>query len=143
MFQHVIEYSVHMTNILLRLSDLEIKNKHIIEEKDIFVQNLQGALEKEQKFKEKLQDKNSENSHVLVEFHATRQKINNMEKQKKYLENIRIERDSLQEILKEIDANCWGLKTKKGTLSVEHSKCRNPSLGLTTKARVCKDVSQE
>jgi hypothetical protein len=36
-----------MTNILLRLSDLEIKNKHIIEEKDIFVQNLQGALEKE------------------------------------------------------------------------------------------------
>ncbi len=33
-----------MTNVLLRLSNLEIKNKQIIE-KDIFVQNLQGALE--------------------------------------------------------------------------------------------------
>jgi hypothetical protein len=36
-----------MTNILLRLFDLEIKNKYIIEEKDRFVHNLQGALEKE------------------------------------------------------------------------------------------------
>jgi hypothetical protein len=40
-----------MTNILLRLFDVEIKNKQIIEEKDIYVQNLQRALEKEQKFK--------------------------------------------------------------------------------------------
>jgi hypothetical protein len=40
-----------MTNILLRLSNLEIKNKQIIKEKDRFVQNLQGALEKEQKLK--------------------------------------------------------------------------------------------
>jgi hypothetical protein len=37
--------------ILLRLFDLKIKNKHIIEEKDKSIQNLQGALEKEQKFK--------------------------------------------------------------------------------------------
>jgi hypothetical protein len=51
MFKHVIEYNVHMTNILLRLSNLEIKNKHIIKKKDIFIQNLQGVLEKEQKFK--------------------------------------------------------------------------------------------
>jgi hypothetical protein len=29
-----------MTNILVKLFDLEIKNKHIIEEKDRFVQNL-------------------------------------------------------------------------------------------------------
>jgi hypothetical protein len=36
-----------MTNILLRLFDLEIKNKQIIEEKDKSIQNLQGALEKE------------------------------------------------------------------------------------------------
>jgi hypothetical protein len=43
-----------MTNILLGLFDLEIKNKHIIKEKDIFVQGLQGALEKEQKLKAKL-----------------------------------------------------------------------------------------
>ncbi len=51
-----------MTNILLRLFDLEIKNKQIIEEKDGYVQNLQGALEKEQKLKVKLHDRNDENS---------------------------------------------------------------------------------
>jgi hypothetical protein len=36
-----------MTNILLKLSNLEINNKQIIKEKDRFVQNLQGVLEKE------------------------------------------------------------------------------------------------
>jgi hypothetical protein len=36
-----------MINILLRLSTLEMKNKQIVEEKDRFVQNLQGTLEKE------------------------------------------------------------------------------------------------
>jgi hypothetical protein len=55
-----------MTNILFRLSNLEIKNKKIIEEKDKSVQNLQGALEKEQKLKAKLQDRNSENSQILL-----------------------------------------------------------------------------
>jgi hypothetical protein len=55
-----------MTNILLRLSNLEIKNKQIIEEKDRFVQDLQGFLKKEQKFKAKLQDRNNENSKVLA-----------------------------------------------------------------------------
>jgi hypothetical protein len=38
------------------------------------------------------------------------------------LENITIERDSLQTTLKEIDANYWGLKAKKDTLSIEHNK---------------------
>jgi hypothetical protein len=47
MFQQVIEYSVQMKNILLKLSDLEIKNNQIMEEKDRSVQNLHGALEKE------------------------------------------------------------------------------------------------
>jgi hypothetical protein len=61
-----------MTNILLNLFDLEIKNEQIIEEKDRFVQNLQGALEKEQKLKAKLQDRNSENSQVLAKSKATR-----------------------------------------------------------------------
>ncbi len=51
-----------MTNILLKLSDLEIKNKQIIEEKYISIQNLPGALEKEQKFKAQLNDKNNENN---------------------------------------------------------------------------------
>jgi len=51
MFKHVVEYNVHMTNILLRLFDLEIKNKQIIKKKDRSIQNLQGALEKEQKLK--------------------------------------------------------------------------------------------
>ncbi len=55
-----------MTNILFRLSDLEIKNKQIIEEKDISIQNLQGALEKEQKLKAELQDKNGENNQILA-----------------------------------------------------------------------------
>jgi hypothetical protein len=36
-----------MTNILLKLSDMEMKIKQIIDEKDISIQNLQGALEKE------------------------------------------------------------------------------------------------
>jgi hypothetical protein len=43
-----------MTNILLKLSNLELKNKQIMKENDKFVQNLQGALEKEQKLKVKL-----------------------------------------------------------------------------------------
>ncbi len=69
-----------MTNILLKLSDLDIKNKQIIEEKDKFVQNLQGALEKKQKLKAQMQDRNSENNQVLAELQPTKQKINNMEK---------------------------------------------------------------
>ncbi len=72
MFQQATKYNVQMTNILLRISDLKIKNKQIRNEKDRFVQNLQGALEKEQKVKAKLQDRNSENSQVLVEFQADR-----------------------------------------------------------------------
>jgi hypothetical protein len=57
MFQHAIEYSVYMTNIFFRLSDLKIKNKQIIKEKDISIQNLQGALDKGRKLKVNLQDK--------------------------------------------------------------------------------------
>jgi hypothetical protein len=60
-----------MTNILLKLYNLEIKNKQIVKEKDRFVQNLQGTLEKEHKFKAKLHDRNNENSQVLVELHAS------------------------------------------------------------------------
>ncbi len=54
MFKHAAKYNLQMTNILLIFFDLEIKNKQIIEEKDRSVQNLQGALEKEQKLKAKL-----------------------------------------------------------------------------------------
>jgi len=36
-----------MTNIMFKLFNLEIINKHITEEKNKFVQNLQGGLEKE------------------------------------------------------------------------------------------------
>jgi hypothetical protein len=79
MFQHATKYNVHMTNILLTLFNLEIENKHIVEEKDKFVQNMQGVLKKEQKLKVELKDRNNENSHVLVELQATRQNINNME----------------------------------------------------------------
>ncbi len=54
-------------NILLRLSDMEIINKQIIEENNKSIQNLQGALEKEQKLKAKLQVMMNENSEILVE----------------------------------------------------------------------------
>jgi hypothetical protein len=105
MFQQVAKYNVHMINILFRLSDLEIKNKQIIKEKDRCVQNLQGALEKEQNLKAKLRDKNNENNQVLAKLEVAKQKINNMEKYNKNLESIIIERDSLHVTLKEIDAN--------------------------------------
>ncbi len=101
MFQQVTQYNVQMTNILLKLFDLEIKNKQIIEEKDRSIQNLQGCLEKEQKLKVELQDRNNENSQVLAELQASRQKINNIKKQIKDLENIKVERDFLQATLKE------------------------------------------
>jgi hypothetical protein len=47
-----------------------------------------------------LQYRNNENSQVLTKFQAAKQKIINMEKQSKDLENIKIKRDSLQAILK-------------------------------------------
>jgi hypothetical protein len=40
-----------MPNILLKLFDMEIRNKQITKENDKFIQNLRGALEKEQKLK--------------------------------------------------------------------------------------------
>jgi hypothetical protein len=61
MFPQTTKYNTQMTNILLRFFNLEIKNKQIIEEKDKYVQNLQGVLEKE------LQMKQDENNEVLVE----------------------------------------------------------------------------
>ncbi len=84
-----------MTNILLKLSDLEVKNKQIMKENDKSVQNLQGALEKEQKLKVKLQVKQNENNEVLAKSQTTKQKINNMEKHNKDVKKIRVERDFL------------------------------------------------
>ncbi len=84
-----------MTNILLIFFDLEIKNKQIIKEKKRSILNLQGALEKEQKFKIELQVRKSENSEVLAKLQTTKHNINNMEKHNKDLENIKIEWDSL------------------------------------------------
>ncbi len=46
MFQWATKYRVQMTNILLKIFNLEIKNKQIIEEKDISIHNMQGALER-------------------------------------------------------------------------------------------------
>jgi hypothetical protein len=40
MFKHATKYNVQMTNILLKLSDLEIQNKQIIKENDRYVQNI-------------------------------------------------------------------------------------------------------
>jgi hypothetical protein len=47
-----------------------------------------------------------------------------MEKHNKDRENIKVERDSLQAILKETDANYWNLKAEKDILSVEHNKLK-------------------
>jgi hypothetical protein len=47
MFQQIVEYNTQMTNILFIISDLEIRNKQITEQKDNFVHNVHGALEKE------------------------------------------------------------------------------------------------
>jgi hypothetical protein len=88
-----------MTNILLRFFDLEIRNNQIIEE-DIYIQNLEGVLEKEQKFKTKLHVRKNENNEVLTELQITKQNINNMEKHDKDLENVIVYRDSLQATLK-------------------------------------------
>ncbi len=92
MFQQVEKYNTQMTSILFKLFDLEIRNKQIIEEKDKYVLNLQGALE-EQKLRAELQVKQNENDEVLAQLQIARQKINNMEKHNKDLEKIR--RDSL------------------------------------------------
>ncbi len=108
-----------MTDIMFRLSNLEILNKQIIEENNTSIQNLQGALEKEQKLKEKLHVKQDDNNEVLAKLHTTRQNISNMEKYNKGLENIKLERDSLQATLMKMDANYWKLETKKDSLSVE------------------------
>jgi hypothetical protein len=37
MFQQEIKYNTQMTDILLKLSNLEIKNKQITKEKEIFI----------------------------------------------------------------------------------------------------------
>jgi hypothetical protein len=54
-----------MTNILLIFFNLEIRNKQLLEE-DISIQNLQGVLEKEKKFKAKFQVRKNGNNEVLV-----------------------------------------------------------------------------
>ncbi len=45
-----------------------------------------------------------------------------MEKHNKNLEKNKVERDSLQASLMQIDANYWKLRTKKDYLNVEHNK---------------------
>jgi hypothetical protein len=84
-----------MTNILLKLSNLKVINKQITQEKEKFVQNMQGALE-EQKLKAKLHVKHDENNVVLVKLQIARQKINNIEKHNKDLKKIKVEKDFLQ-----------------------------------------------
>ncbi len=83
---------------------------------------MQGPLEKEQKFKEKLQMKQDDNNEVSAKLQITKQKINNMEKHNKDLENIIGERNSLQATLMKTNANYYKLKTKKDFLNVEHNK---------------------
>ncbi len=83
---------------------------------------MQGALEQEQKLKTKLQVRKNENSEVLAKLQTTGQKINNMEKHNKDLDNIRVKKDSFQLILKQKNANYQKLKAEKDSLSVKHNK---------------------
>jgi hypothetical protein len=52
-------------------------------------------MEKVQKLKAKLQVRKNENSEVLAELQTTREKINNMEKHNKDLENTKVDKDYL------------------------------------------------
>ncbi len=45
-----------------------------------------------------------------------------MEKHNKDMENMKINKDSLQAIMKQINANYWKLKIEKDSLSVKHNK---------------------
>ncbi len=96
MFQHATKYNTQMTNILLIFFNIEIRNKQIIEEKDKSIHNLQGVLEKEQKFKAKLQVKKHENNEVLIKLELAKHNINIMEKHNKDLQKIKVEKDYLQ-----------------------------------------------
>ncbi len=121
MFQQATYYSVQMTNILIRFSDLEISNKQVIEEKDKFIYNLQGGFQERVEIRSKVTGQ---------ELQKIRQKINNMEKHDKDLENIIVERDFLQEIMKQTNANYWKLKTKKDALNVEYNKLQRDYMNM-------------
>jgi hypothetical protein len=56
-------------------------------------------LENEQKFKVDLQVRKNENNGVLAKLQITKEKIN-MEKHNKDMENMKINKDSLQAIMK-------------------------------------------
>ncbi len=147
MFQQAVEQNVQMTNILFIIANMEIKNKHIIDEKDKFVQHMQGALKKEYKFTTKLQDKNNENNQVLVELQVVKQNINNMEKQNKDMENVVTKRNSLQVTLKETYVNYWNLNAKKDILNVEHNKLqrvyKNMEQTLLKQQKELEDLNME
>jgi len=57
-------------------------------------------LENEQKFKVDLQVRKNENNGVLAKLQITKEKVNNMEKHNKDMENMKINKDSLQAIMK-------------------------------------------
>jgi hypothetical protein len=78
-----------MTNIMLRLFYLEIKNKQIIGKKnEKSIKKFQGVLKKKQKLKVKLQVNKHENNEILVELQIARKNINNMGKHNKNLGKI-------------------------------------------------------
>ncbi len=80
-------------------------------------------MEKEQKFKTKLRVKKNENNEVLAKLQIARQKINNMEKHNKDLENIRVNKGSLQGTSKQIDANILEVEDRDG-----FSKCKTQQI---------------
>jgi hypothetical protein len=53
-----------------------------------------------------------------------------MENHNKDMENIIVERDPLQETLKQTNANYWKLKTKKDALNVEYNKLQRDYMNM-------------
>lgn len=70
-----------------------------------------------------------------------------MEKQNKDLENVVIERNSLQVTLKETYVNYWNLKAKKDILNVEHNKLqrvyKNMEQTLLKQQKELEDLNME
>jgi hypothetical protein len=66
--------------------------------------------------------KQDDNNEVLAKLQTFRQKINNMEKHNKDIENIEVDIDFLQATLMKTNVKYCKLKTKKDFLSVEHNK---------------------
>lgn len=129
MFQRATKYNTQMTNILFIFFNLEIRNKQIIEEKDISIHNLQGVLEKEQKLKTKLQVKKHENNEVLTKLELANIILTSWKSTTRIYRKSKWKKILCRQLLTQINANYQKLKIEKDSLNVGHNKlhkdCKN------------------